>query len=58
MNTAEVQRLIQLHLFRPFTIRLNHGFSYSYDKPERFGAPESIGKIRDLPNNPSARRTD
>jgi hypothetical protein len=45
MNATEVQKLIQLHPFRPFTIRLNNGFTYSFERPERFGAPDDLSTI-------------
>ena len=45
MKATEIQRLIHLQPFRPFTIRLNNGASYSFEKPERFGAPENLSTI-------------
>jgi hypothetical protein len=45
MDVTELQRLIRQQPFRPFTIRLNNGFSYVFEKPERFGAPDNLSTI-------------
>lgn len=45
MNVKELQKVIQVRPFRPFTIRLNNGFTYAFDRPERFGAPDNLSTI-------------
>src|SRR5205823_15106444 len=38
-------KLIQMHPFRPFQIRLNNGAAYQFVKPEQFGAPGNPSAI-------------
>jgi hypothetical protein len=42
MKVTELQKVLQREPFRPFTIRLSNGESYTFVEPRDFGAPRKI----------------
>jgi hypothetical protein len=45
MKLKELQKLVKLQPFRPFTIRLNNGATCEFATPEAFGAPKDLSTI-------------
>jgi len=45
MNAEIVKEVAETQPFRPFTVRLNNGKSYTFNEPRDFGAPKNYREI-------------
>ena len=45
MQIEDIKKVAEREPFRPFTLRMNNGAKYVFEKPRNFGAPEDYHVI-------------